>query len=116
MPHPKKPKIRPNTFAAWEIALRVHAQPIIGQKKLEKIRPDDVDQLYAELKKKGAGGRSVQVVAQIMRLAFDTAIKREKYFVQTHSALLTHRRIKQRRQEPSIATRSNGSSRRRPRA
>lgn len=75
-----KPKIRPNTFATWEIAWRVHAQPIIGQKKLEKTRADDVDQLYAELKKNGAGGRSVQVVAQVMRLAFDTAIKREKYF------------------------------------
>ncbi len=75
-----KPKIRPNTFATWEIAWRVHAQEIIGQKRLEKARPDDVDELYGELKKNGAGGRSVQIVAQVMRLAFDTAIKREKYF------------------------------------
>ncbi|MFY9884688.1 MAG: site-specific integrase, partial [Candidatus Cybelea sp.] len=35
--------------------------------------------VYAELRKKRIGGRTVQVVAKVMRAAFDAAIRREKY-------------------------------------
>jgi hypothetical protein len=40
---------------------------------------DDVARVYAELRKKHIGGRTVQVIAKVMRTAFDAAIRREKY-------------------------------------
>jgi integrase len=58
---------------------RVHAKPLIETLRLDKFSSDDVARVYAELRKKHIGGRTVQVIAKVMRTAFDAAIRREKY-------------------------------------
>ena len=74
-----KPNVSPNSYSAREIAWRLHAGPLVGAKRLDRFDADDVAGVYAELRRLEVGGRSVQVVAETMRSAFDAAIRREKY-------------------------------------
>jgi integrase len=77
--HEKKPSLASSTFAVYEVAWRVHAKPLIETRRLDNFSSDDVARVYAELRNKSIGGRTVQVVAKVVRAAFDAAIRREKY-------------------------------------
>ncbi len=74
-----KPNVSKNTYSARDIAWRLHAGPLVGHKRLDRFDADDVAHVYAELRKLKTGGRSVQLVAETMRAAFDAAILRDKY-------------------------------------
>jgi integrase len=75
----KRPNLARSTFAVYEVAWRIHAKPLIEHQRLEKFSPDDVTGVYAALRKKKVGGRTIQVVAKVLRGAFDAAIHHEKY-------------------------------------
>ena len=74
-----KPNVSKNSYSARDIAWRLHAGPLVGQKRLDRFDADDVALVYAELRRLKIGGRSVQLVAETMRAAFDAAIRRDKY-------------------------------------
>ncbi len=75
----KQPNLARSTYAVYEVAWRLHAKLLIGHVRLDRFTPEHVTDVYARLRKKSVGGRTIQVVAKIMRQAFDAAIRREKY-------------------------------------
>jgi integrase len=77
--HEKRPSLAASTYAVYEVAWRVHAKPLIGKTRLDKFSADDVSRTYKSLRDKDIGGRTLQVVAKVMRAAFDAAIRQEKY-------------------------------------
>jgi integrase len=77
--HEKRPNLAPSTYAVYEVAWRVHANPLIGNLRLDRFEASDVARAYDELRKKKVGGRTIQVVAKVMRGAFDAAVRQEKY-------------------------------------
>ena len=75
----KKPDIAKSTFASWSVAWNKHAKPIIGSIRLDEFDPQNVAGLYKALREAKTGGRTIQVVAQVMRAAFEAAILQEAY-------------------------------------
>lgn len=76
-----EPNVARSTYAVWELAWRLHAKPLIASKRLERFMPGDVSRVYAALREKKLGGRSTQIVAQVMRSAFEAAIRHGKYAI-----------------------------------
>ena len=74
-----RPNVSYNTFAQFESAWRLHANPLVGSERLQAFSPDSVAKAYSRLRKDGVGGRTIQVVAQVMRSAFDAAIQHERF-------------------------------------
>jgi integrase len=61
--------LRPTTFDSYQRMLRLHIVPTIGGIKLQNLRADDLDQLYAQLlqngRHEGPGGLSPKTVRYI---------------------------------------------------
>ena len=74
-----EPNVARNTYAAWELAWRLHAKPLVTSQRLERFSPDDVSEVYAALRRKKLGGRSIQIVGQVMRSGFEAAIRHGKF-------------------------------------
>ena len=65
----------PGTRAIYECYLRLHVLPTLGSKKLHDVHPEDLDDLYAALRKKGLAPASVRKVHVIIRRAFADAVR-----------------------------------------
>lgn len=63
----------PTTRAAYGSYLRNHVLPAIGHLKVVDVRPDTLDDLYADLRAKGLSAASVGKVHVILRRAFGEA-------------------------------------------
>jgi integrase len=61
------------TFANYESLLRVHVRPTLGQRRLENLRPLDVQTLLATLLRRGSSPRTVQYVHAVLRKALADA-------------------------------------------
>jgi integrase len=66
---------RSNTVTQYRIITEHHIIPNIGKNKLQEIRSIHLHQLYTELKEKGLGARTRQVVHAILHNAFKNAIR-----------------------------------------
>lgn len=75
----KKPDVAKSTFASWSVAWHKHAKPIIGGIRLDEFDPQNVAGLYKALREQKTGGRTIQIVAQVLRAAFEAAILQEAY-------------------------------------
>lgn len=74
-----KPNRSPNTYALYETMWRVHAQPFIGGKSLERFDVEDVSELFARLRDNGSSPYLVHRVAAVLQRAFEVAVRRRIY-------------------------------------
>ena len=66
---------RPNTVAQYRQVVRLHILPILGQLRLQEIRPAHLKQLYLLKQDEGTGARTVQVMHAILHNLMKQAIR-----------------------------------------
>jgi integrase len=66
---------RPRTIEHYESNVRLHIVPLIGSKVLGKLTASDVEQMLAELRKRGAAPRSVHHARAVLRNALKKAVR-----------------------------------------
>lgn len=70
-----KPALRPNAWDAYRIAVRKHAVPALGKRKLDKLRSDDLLALYNRMIASGLSPSTAHQVHRTLHAAFDLAIE-----------------------------------------
>ncbi|HZT67240.1 MAG TPA: site-specific integrase [Acidimicrobiales bacterium] len=75
-----KPSIRPSTYRLYDHAVHGWIVPRIGGRKLQEVKPVDLQRLYADLESSGRadgqgglGARSVRLAHQVMHLSMGMA-------------------------------------------
>lgn len=66
-----KPKVDPETFRMYESTVRLYISPHVGNKRLDKLSPDDVRDMITALQKKSP--RNAQKAYTVLRLALKAA-------------------------------------------
>lgn len=76
-----KRKCQPNTVDSYEYHLRVHIKPALGSKRLMNIRPVDIEDFYATIKRQdGKGELSAQTkrdTHRVLNALFNHAVEME---------------------------------------
>ena len=80
----KRTRVKASTAAAYEGNIRLHIDPYIGRIPLQKLQPEDLDELYVKLltegKRNGAGGglsaKSVRNVHATIQSALTDAVRK----------------------------------------
>jgi integrase len=70
-----KGSVRDITFDRYEIAVRVHIKPVLGQLKLKKLTPAHVASFYQDRLTDGCATASVNKLHATLRKALDQAVK-----------------------------------------
>lgn len=65
--------LRPSTWRRYEVLVRVHALPALGQIPLARLGPADVEQLYAARLAEGSAPASVHQLHAVLHRAVDQA-------------------------------------------
>lgn len=84
----KRTRVKPSTAAAYESNIRLHINPYIGLIPLQKLQPEDLDELYVKLltegKRNGSGGglsaKSVRNVHATIQSALSDATRKGTVF------------------------------------
>lgn len=84
----KRTRVKASTAAAYESNIRLHINPYIGLIPLQKLQPEDLDELYVKLltegKRNGSGGglsaKSVRNVHATIRSALSDATRKGTVF------------------------------------
>lgn len=71
-----KPKVDPETWRSYETSVRVHINPAIGNKRLDKLSPDDIRDMITEVQAKSP--RAAQKAYTTIRLALRVAMAERK--------------------------------------
>lgn len=66
--------VKPATITSYEGIIRRDLKPRIGHKRLDKLRPDDIRQLHADIARE-VSTREAQKADQVLRLAFAAAVR-----------------------------------------
>lgn len=72
-----KPNVRYKAYKAYATAVYKHLIPGIGGHRIEKVRPDHLEKLYAKMRDAGLAPATVHQVHRTARTAFGAAYKRE---------------------------------------
>jgi integrase len=70
-----KPALRHNAWDAYRIAVRVHAIPAFGSRRLDKLRPDHLQALYNKMIASGRSPSTAHQVHRTLRTAFGLAVE-----------------------------------------
>lgn len=70
------PFVRPNTLAGYEVAVRVHLVPGIGQHRLDRLEPEHVERLYTKMLRAGSAPATVHQAHRTLRAALNEAVRR----------------------------------------
>jgi integrase len=68
--------LRPSTASTYERHIRLHILPTLGNLPLARLRPEQLDRLYAGLLAKGLSRTSVQHIHAILRRSLSQATRR----------------------------------------
>lgn len=72
------PNIEASTLKRYNQLLNTHILPALGDKPLQKITGDDVDDFYAALRTKGLADRTVHHVHVVLKACFAKSVKKKK--------------------------------------
>lgn len=72
---PPKP-LKPNTWNGYESKIRVNIVPVVGRRRLDKLRPQEIDQLYDLLRERGQAEASVRQTHAILAKALSDAVRK----------------------------------------
>jgi integrase len=70
-----KPSVRPKTYVSYEQLIRVHINPSVGSKYLEKLAPQHIQQFMNDKLAEGLSTRTVQYLHAVLRRALGQALK-----------------------------------------
>lgn len=70
-----KPNLRPTTFANYELHLRRHVKPYLGNRLVRKLKPIDVQNWLTSLRAAQVGGSSQQKAYNVFATAMDHAVR-----------------------------------------
>jgi integrase len=69
------PRLAPTTLANYSICNEKHLIPRLGQMRLDKLQPYDVQAMYSAMLADGAHPRTVEQVHQVLHIALSQAVK-----------------------------------------
>ena len=70
-----EPSLRYNTFKQYSQITRQHILPVLGNFQLRDLKPEQIQQLYNRMVRKGFGLRTVQLVHSVIHRALVHAVK-----------------------------------------
>ncbi|MGW3629113.1 tyrosine-type recombinase/integrase [Streptomyces sp. NPDC005122] len=71
-----KPSVRENTYAGYEVAVRVHLVPGVGAHRLDKLEPEHLERLYTKMQASGSKAATAHQAHRTMRTALNHALRR----------------------------------------
>ncbi|HZO71134.1 MAG TPA: tyrosine-type recombinase/integrase [Ktedonobacteraceae bacterium] len=71
----KKQKIRASTYVQYRMALDRHILPSLGNIQLQKLTPEDIQNLYADKQKSGLRPASILIMHTVLRGSLANALK-----------------------------------------
>jgi integrase len=69
----KRLSVEPTTARSYEWVAETYLRPALGDRKVARLRPIDLDALYAELSGRGLSPRTVRICHTVLRQAFEQA-------------------------------------------
>ncbi|MCU1691032.1 MAG: integrase family protein [Frankiales bacterium] len=69
-------RVRPRTLGSYEVWVRRHIQPAVGGLRLDRLQPEHLEALYAEMRRKGLAPASALKVHRILHRALAVALQR----------------------------------------
>lgn len=70
------PSVRDNTLSGYRVAVRVHLVPGIGGHRLDRLRPEHLERLYARMLTKGSSAATAHQAHRTLRTALNEAVRR----------------------------------------
>jgi integrase len=68
-----KPRVRPLTFAGYSVNVRKHLVPTLGKIRLDRLTPQDVQEMMNERLAAGLSAKTVGYMHQVLRTALELA-------------------------------------------
>jgi integrase len=70
-----KPRVRPSTYGSYEVTVRLHISPYLGDVVLTDLRARDIERWLAELAENGVKRRNCRYARVVLRAALEKAVK-----------------------------------------
>ena len=77
----EKPNIKPSTYASYRNKLENHVLPALGDKRLDKLTDDNIQDWVDDLTAKGLSGNSIRTIYRIFNAAIQKAVLKHCLFV-----------------------------------
>ncbi|MGW0310225.1 tyrosine-type recombinase/integrase [Streptomyces flavidovirens] len=71
-----KPSVRENTYAGYEVAVRVHLVPGVGAHRLDKLEPEHLERFYTKMLANGSKPATAHQAHRTIRTALNHAVRR----------------------------------------
>jgi integrase len=71
-----KPSVRENTYAGYEVAVRVHLIPGLGAHRLDKLEPEHLERFYSKMQANGSKPATAHQAHRTIRTALNHAMRR----------------------------------------
>jgi integrase len=71
-----KPSVRENTYAGYEVAVRVHLTPGVGAHRLDKLEPEHLERFYTKMLTNGSKPATAHQAHRTIRTALNHAMRR----------------------------------------
>ncbi|WP_327296597.1 MULTISPECIES: tyrosine-type recombinase/integrase [unclassified Streptomyces] len=71
-----EPSVRENTYAGYEIAVRVHLTPGLGAHRLDKLEPEHLERFYTKMLANGSKPATAHQAHRTIRTALNHAMRR----------------------------------------
>lgn len=73
--------VQPSTYASYEINLRLHVLPLLGERPLSSLRRSDIQKLVRDLQSSGLADRTVRHNARLLGMVLKEAVRDRKLVV-----------------------------------
>ncbi len=70
-----KPRVMPRTFSSYSGLVNSYIRPGLGDRRLDKLNPLDIQELYNDMQERGLSPRTVRYVHAVLHSALDQAMK-----------------------------------------
>ncbi|MCX5312127.1 tyrosine-type recombinase/integrase [Streptomyces sp. NBC_00154] len=94
-----KPSVRENTYAGYEVAVRVHLVPGVGAHRLDKLEPEHLERFYSRMLANGSKPATAHQVHRTIRTALNHAMRRD-HITRNVATLAVPPRIEEEEVEP----------------
>ncbi|MBW8088598.1 site-specific integrase [Streptomyces hygroscopicus subsp. hygroscopicus] len=94
-----KPSVRENTYAGYEVAVRVHLIPGLGAHRLDKLEPEHLERFYTKMQANGSKPATAHQAHRTIRTALNHAMRRG-YVTRNVATLAVPPRIEEEEIEP----------------
>ncbi|MGC5236009.1 tyrosine-type recombinase/integrase [Streptomyces albogriseolus] len=71
-----KPVVSENTYAGYEVAVRVHLVPGVGKHRIDRLEPEHLESLYRRMQRNGSKPATAHQAHRTIRTALGEAVRR----------------------------------------